>query len=461
MEFKFRAIDDQPQPSNYQSSSSSSSSTSRTYFTEQAIRVGYSSTDSGRPIEFMRNPINVGEPIRREFEKELEYFRKPMDFREAMQREIEKQRIREEIIATEVRKRLLEEEVRRELFMERELAMGRSDGYMLNPLGSKSLEGRIALSLQRRLGYTGHCEAGGVGMVPFQRNVEPKEPKITEIKPLSEVSKDKLMLLVNGNESKRRSKFFLVREFQTRAFSFYTIKNLSFFDKIYALTVLAKPDSNLSVTKRKALTPPTVGLGELPSIVPKKKLKEDWICSICEISTTSELALSEHLEGKKHKAKEARLIAQSTGQNIGLGLDQKVKLLPKNSVAECSGINHDVRNSTKKIGENTKTGGIKKNTFKFWCEMCQVGAHSGKVINKHKKGKKHMYLLELNKSGGALPRNGKEELVDALENSEPERKMMWKRLMKTEKMDAVENCSKTTQKENIDETAEAAGGGRG
>ncbi|KAM7511664.1 hypothetical protein LguiB_010539 [Lonicera macranthoides] len=206
MEFKFRAIDDQPQPSNYQSSSSSSS-TSRTYFTEQAIRVyftgnrlssavGYSSTDSGRPIEFMRNPINVGEPIRREFEKELEYFRKPMDFREAMQREIEKQRIREEIIATEVRKRLLEEEVRRELFMERELAMGRSDGYMMNPLGSKSLEGRIALSLQRRLGYTGHCEAGGVGLVPFQRNVEPKEPKITEIKPLSEVSKDKLMLLV-------------------------------------------------------------------------------------------------------------------------------------------------------------------------------------------------------------------------------------------------------------------------
>lgn len=157
--------------------------------------MGYSSTDSGRPIEFMRNPINMGEPIRREFEKELEYFRKPMDFHEAMQREIEKQCIREEIIATEVRKRLLEEEVRRELFMERELAMGRNDGYMLNPLESKSLEGRIALSLERRLGYTGHC-AGGFGMVPFQRNVEPKEPKITEIKPLSEVSKDKLMLLV-------------------------------------------------------------------------------------------------------------------------------------------------------------------------------------------------------------------------------------------------------------------------
>lgn len=222
----------------------------------------------------------------------------------------------------------------------------------------------------------------------------------------------------------------------------------------------AKPDSNLSVTKRKALTPPTVGLGELPSIAPKKKLKEDWICSICEISTTSDLALSEHLEGKKHKAKEARLRAQSTGQNIGLGLDQKVKLLPKNSGVECSGINHDVGNSLKKVGEKTTTGGV-KNTFKFWCEMCQVGAHSGKVINKHKKGKKHMYLLELNKSGGALPRNGKEELADALENCEPGRKMMWKRLMKMEKTDAVENCGKTTRMENIDETAEVAGGGRG
>ena len=45
----------------------------------------------------------------------------------------------------------------------------------------------------------------------------------------------------------------------------------------------------------------------------------------------------------------------------------------------------------------------KKNRFKFWCELCQVGAFSEKVLNKHRKGKKHMgRLLVLDHIGGSV-----------------------------------------------------------
>ncbi|THF97320.1 hypothetical protein TEA_013075 [Camellia sinensis var. sinensis] len=185
MEFKFRAIDEQA--STYLPPPSSSSS-SISYFTEQALR----GPDFGRPAEFFRNPNDV---------------------REAIQRELEKQRIREEIVAGEIaRKRLLEAEVRREMLMEREMALRGAERFstfsgsaavsamqfeprlsLLHQSDGRSLEERLALSLEDRLGYQARRGNGGFGTFSFQHNAE---PKISEVKTPSEVSKEKIIFLV-------------------------------------------------------------------------------------------------------------------------------------------------------------------------------------------------------------------------------------------------------------------------
>ncbi|KAJ6362125.1 hypothetical protein OIU78_002515 [Salix suchowensis] len=75
-----------------------------------------------------------------------------------------------------------------------------------------------------------------------------------------------------------------------------------------------KPDPNLCGAKRKAVTPST-GVGELPFAGIKKKPKEEWSCALCQVSATSERGLSEHLQGRRHKAKEAELRAQKMPKN--------------------------------------------------------------------------------------------------------------------------------------------------
>ncbi|GFS31432.1 hypothetical protein Acr_00g0017260 [Actinidia rufa] len=171
----------------------------------------------------------------------------------------------------------------------------------------------------------------------------------------------------------------------------------------------AKPEANLSGAKRKAVTPPTAGASELPSVGSKKKSKEEWSCAICQVSATSENGLNEHLQGKKHKSREAGLRTQRTGKNYAIGLfPKKTKPL---KLVELNGNQNSQREDTDDL--KTKNGDLlqkmqenideKKNRFKFWCEMCQVGAFSEKVLNKHRKGKKHMgRLLGLDHSGGSV-----------------------------------------------------------
>ncbi|GFS38980.1 hypothetical protein Acr_00g0060640 [Actinidia rufa] len=143
----------------------------------------------------------------------LSCFRNPSDVRESILREMEKERIREEIIAAEIaRKQLLEAEVRREMMLEREMALRRAEGFsffsgsasvsamlfeprlsLLGQSEGRLLEERLALSLEERLGYRAPRGIGGFETFPFHRN---SEPKISEVKPPPEVSKEKVIFLV-------------------------------------------------------------------------------------------------------------------------------------------------------------------------------------------------------------------------------------------------------------------------
>ncbi|GJY69612.1 zinc finger, U1-type containing protein [Tanacetum coccineum] len=341
------------------------------------------------------------------------------EMREELVREVEKERIRAQIIAEELgRRRVLEEEVRNELRMERDMmAMSSNGGFPsqfmpvslppshVNRLEPRflhqqpvGLEERIIMSIADKHGHGVHR---GVSVSPFQQFGE--SPNITGIhKPQpKDTEKEVIVLTKCSGES-------------------------------------------LCGMKRKSVTPVAEGSSEPRADISKKKVKKEWSCAICQVSATSERALNDHLQGKKHHLKEAALIAEKTGANIGLGV------APKKPIAKpvkLSLTTVDVSSSEKTKSEakkilvnetpetirtpitpessDTKAEAIKKenksNNFKFWCEMCQIGAHSVDVMNNHKKGKKHLNK-QLRKGKVDTEAPAIEKVCDADEETETETK---------------------------------------
>ncbi|XP_042486437.1 uncharacterized protein LOC122066659, partial [Macadamia integrifolia] len=395
MEFKLRGGGDEDRASTYFSSSGCSDG----YFTEQALRAGYITGDMVKD-DFVRNPMNV---------------------RASIQRELEKQRIREEIIAAE--RRALEMEVRRELLMERELALQRRvHAHAFSVMGSSMslLRADQTLSLiphpegssrvEESLGFPNRAEVGmhqpegtrteerlslppelgALEKPPLRRSLE---PRVADVKPLAEVGKQVL-----------------------------------FFSK--------PTNSSLAGMKRKvAEAPPAMaGVGELPSVGSKKKPQE-WSCALCQVSATSEKGLNDHLQGRKHKARGEALLASKATKNTGGSTSTTKKTSSKQIKTADTTDNtkpkqgkkqkgnkkqpplkqdgdapvqkkQKIEDSKNKTGEALEQKKQKREASKkiFWCEMCQVGAYSQKVLNNHKKGKKHVSRLEkLKKENGSIP----------------------------------------------------------
>lgn len=207
-----------------------------------------------------------------------------------------------------------------------------------------------------------------------------------------------------------------------------------------------KPDPNLCGAKRKAVTPAAEGVGELPFAGIKKKPKEEWSCALCQVSATSERGLNEHLQGRRHKAKEAGLRAQKMARNpnkaslpkettktakvtiptAGLEMEAKIedeslqlnksdnfsnkKIENKEERGNRNDVqleqkNQQLEDLNKSMAEavqtKERTPEIKmKKKFKFWCEMCQIGAYSEMVMEAHKKGKKHLARLQKSSQKG-------------------------------------------------------------
>lgn len=194
-----------------------------------------------------------------------------------------------------------------------------------------------------------------------------------------------------------------------------------------------------------------------------KKPKE-WSCALCQVSATSERGLNEHLQGKRHKAKEARLLraqkmcsnnsasrAEKSVKRIKLAasqddadseiqtkekgksslqvdktlivLDQKMECIedPKNKIKEpLKQKNLNVENQKKNVmpTESLKRKQAHKK-YKFWCENCQVGTHAAVVMEAHKKGKKHMARVkEANQNGEAISTTTSAMIVASLEPTE-------------------------------------------
>lgn len=80
------------------------------------------------------------------------------------------------------------------------------------------------------------------------------------------------------------------------------------------MQVKPKPDHDLHNPKRKAVAPPICDTEPSASGF-SKKAKEEWKCALCQVSATSEMSFQKHLDGKKHKAKEASLTTQMIGKS--------------------------------------------------------------------------------------------------------------------------------------------------
>ncbi|KAF4390128.1 hypothetical protein G4B88_005046 [Cannabis sativa] len=215
------------------------------------------------------------------------------------------------------------------------------------------------------------------------------------------------------------------------------------------LIVLAKPNPNDFGAKRKATTPPALDENEeQPPFGMKKKPKEEWSCALCQVTATNEKNLNQHLQSKKHKAREARLLPKKNG-NCSINVPLKKTGNPSKPPMKCTEtssaleVKADETASTLELpdcvvlevkaeveekplelnetAENLEStlqppipevaneGEIietvqtdekavkeKKNkpkNFQFWCEMCQVGCYSLKVMDDHQQGKKHKNKL--------------------------------------------------------------------
>lgn len=345
-----------------------------------------------------------------------------------VQWELEKSQIREEIIASEIaRRRALEAEVRMELMAEWEMAAWHRAGETDLSLGN-----RLTMRLDPRLPFMHHFNNNHHRWQPDGRfSFLPPPPAPTPMLPpqVTEVSDIEVKDTSEGNKNK--------------------------------LIVLAKPNPN-RVVGAKWKTLPLAGAGELslPLISLKKKPNEEWSCAICHVSTTSEKGLTEHIQGRKHKANEARLKAQRMEQisktntttlpkkprkrakvadmpvTTGLGSETEEKLpqLSKN----VDGLDQKLedgeklknkkdklslkkekkaKRSRKKLDSLLKRDGPtaedkaertpgpgKREKYEFWCSICLVGVHSQAVMEAHIKGRKHIArLLKLGKTNAAAP----------------------------------------------------------
>lgn len=157
---------------------------------------------------------------------------------------------------------------------------------------------------------------------------------------------------------------------------------------------------------------------EAPSDISGKKRRMEWSCNLCQVKTTSQQGLEDHLNGKKHKAKAALSNARKTQKEEEESNDDEeeqhkakaaflisIKTLEqeesddgeekkgKAALLNGSTTPEESNNDDTPVDESQKH-------HKFWCQMCRVGTTSEADMTGHRNGKKHLNLLR--KKGGSI-----------------------------------------------------------
>ncbi|XP_057767816.1 uncharacterized protein LOC130988077 [Salvia miltiorrhiza] len=323
---------------------------------------------------------------------------------EVIHREIEKEWIRREIIMSEIlRRRALEAEVRRDMMRETEMTLKRGgigfpfgppstiglDLSMRLPLAETRAEERFfdkrSMSVTQRHVWNDTREGGRSEPLPFQRaSIDVRTPR-------DSTTRDSEVKFVSGGSNEKK-----------------------------LIILQAKPVENITGVKR-----PSSGSGASETQPDgnlkkkKKKVKDEWSCALCQVIATSERDLNEHLKGKKHmmnsrigswtKKVDKHIQGSGTSSNPVTEVKLTSEPLPVGKWGDVSAATDGPRplhgnpfpsSDNLKKDESVVTPQVqkkdepKKEAHRFWCEICQVGVATQKVMNMHQRGKKHKRQLQ-------------------------------------------------------------------
>lgn len=333
----------------------------------------------------------------------------------AIQIELEKERIRRGIIMSEIAigRHILEAELRRELMMERELTLRQGNTRFSS---GSALEMGFNSPMRLPLMSAGADERSLHESSGRERLNDKHKIAISEA-PAVWIGTDDLRI-VEVNPGTRQGK------------------------EKEKIVLQAKTDDHISGLKRKIETPDAIG--SPPGNIVVKKAKREWFCDLCQVSVTSERGLSEHLQGRKHKAKEAASKVQSAGKNYCIGfcpkkakkivqvakaanpnIEEGLKLTSESFPIEkdelpkvLEGLKPKKWKKTKLVSKIMPKRSVleKKKKYKHWCEMCQVGAFSEDVMNAHIRGKKHVFWSQNANQNGP----NQEEAAQVVKNTAPD-----------------------------------------
>lgn len=130
----------------------------------------------------------------------------------------------------------------------------------------------------------------------------------------------------------------------------------------------------------------------------------------------TQTGLEKNLQGKKQKAEEAVLEAKTTSVETGEIVSSKLPCLWK-------------------LGSGKQVESKRINSFKFWCEICKVGAFSQTVMRDHELGKKHKAAVKqqkeapeaastsLSPASGTLPQSEAISVMSAIETRGKKKKV--------------------------------------
>ncbi|KAK6135468.1 hypothetical protein DH2020_030793 [Rehmannia glutinosa] len=144
------------------------------------------------------------------------------------------------------------------------------------------------------------------------------------------------------------------------------------------------------LNKLKDTTPPIASAEnrQPPSPPMMKKVEPEWTCALCQVTTTCEKNLKDHLRGQKHKAMCESL--ETSKLNAKDKANQGNPETGKNKAGEGYGAK-----SCEKAEERVQHQVSSNQQFKVFCNVCNVKLLSEIDMASHLKGKRHSANIQM------------------------------------------------------------------
>ncbi|XP_034695429.1 uncharacterized protein LOC117921600 isoform X5 [Vitis riparia] len=292
------------------------------FLTNTQSRMTYFSPSSSNLSYFQQQALQAG--MNGVYLTRSEYVRGGVGTREMIQCEIEKEQIREEIIGAEIaRLCMLEAERRREILMNRDSALQMSLGFLTTYDGTSNE--RLTSLAPSTVGAFNRMHQSGESLSPlapsavgvFNRMHEFSE-KLSPLAPSAVGVSNRMHHFGGTCDNERLSP---LAPSAVEVFNRMSLEgDSSFQEELDGNKESTNVHSSIYEKKR---TEGQAAEGDCEHPVASVNKNPEWSCALCQVSTTSEQSLNDHLQGKKHKSKASKLEAKKT--SIGSSVSKSGK----------------------------------------------------------------------------------------------------------------------------------------